>query len=116
MTEQEYDEIWAPRLLKLGREIRQAGSSVVITVDFEVEEGGRSSGSTIELRQGSAMETRLAAVLARSGANIDAFMMSVARAADAEGHSSMVLKLMGIPESPAGPQPDQRRRRHDVRI
>lgn len=106
MTEEEYDSTWAAKAAAFAKEVRAAGSSCVITIDFECDhplaQHGRSTGSTIELAAGEpGGHVRLMAGLAHSGGNVDRFMMSVAKLAEKEGHSSVVLRLMGIPETPS---------------
>lgn len=91
-----YDEAIAPKLLDLAKECEQLGLSFLAVVEFRPGETGR----TISLRSGSGFGIRLCDAAAKANGNLDVLILAIERYATKNGHSSVYLSMLGIPESP----------------
>lgn len=103
MTDEEfYDAEIAPTLADLCKRCQDRGLAFLAVVQYDAD---GNIGQTVCLPKGAPPVIRYANTLAtcgvRGGVNIDGFMLAVAKEARQTGHSSVVLKQMGVPLTPA---------------
>lgn len=96
MSEAIYDAEIAPKLAEIGRLCEKHGMAFVAGVEFEPG----AIGATRLVKQGDHIGMRMASA-ALVSANVDVFFMWLTRTAAQEGHSSMYLTLLKVPERPA---------------
>lgn len=65
-----------------------------------VEWAPNEIGRTLSLQAGSGFGIRMTDAAAQANGNIDSFMIPMQRHAHKHGHSSIVLKLLGVPTTP----------------
>ena len=94
--EKYYDEHIAPKLMALAKECEDNGLSLLAVCEWEHGE----YGSTRTFREGSSFAIRMTDAAAKAHGNIDSFMMAIERHAIEHGHSSMYLRMRGVPETP----------------
>ncbi len=92
-----YDTEIAPILIDLAKRCQDAGLSFVATAEWEPGEGG----TTMALQAARSLSIETAMVAARSRNNVDTIIMHLMRCGSERGHSSMCLKILGVPMSPA---------------
>jgi hypothetical protein len=97
--EQFYDDVIAPALLALRDQCAERGMPFLAIVEWEPNEYGRTEFKP-EGEQSATMA--LASVAARAAGNVDAAMIALARRSHKTGHSSLVMKLMGVPPNGDG--------------
>jgi hypothetical protein len=73
--EEYYDKIVAPKLLEVGRLCEEAGFPIVATVEYAPDE----RGSTIAVCKESSVAMVALSLLAKSGNNIDQFILRMIR-------------------------------------
>ena len=93
MSEKLYDEEIAPLLLKAGEIAKANGLHLVALVEYQPGHFSR----TVHLSPGSSFAIRLVEAAMQANGNIDALYIALARHAKSEGHSSMVLEMLGTP-------------------
>jgi hypothetical protein len=93
-----YDTQIAPALLALAVKASDAGLSFLAVVEWAPNQGAHTSA----LAAGAGSGVRHALVAARAGSNVDALIMALMRDAQANGHSSLCLKQLGVPLKPEG--------------
>lgn len=97
MTNEEfYDAEIAPALMKLAEACRQRQMSFTAAVEY----GPDQVGETAWVEGDASFKFKLAAWSTRCAGNVDGLMIAVQRYANEHGHSSLVLKTMGVPLSP----------------
>lgn len=97
VTDEEfYDSEVAPVLMDLAKKHQERGLAFFALSQWGAEEAAR----TVTLPENPMAVFRYLNVLAQaavgSGVNIDSFMLAVMREAREKGHSSMVLKQLGV--------------------
>lgn len=97
-----YDAEVAPALMDLARRCTERGMSLIATVSYD-DEG--SIGRTLALAPDAPATIRYLDALARSwcaggAVNVDGFLLAVMEDARRTGHSSLLLKQLGVPLSP----------------
>jgi hypothetical protein len=98
MTDNEefYDTVIAPELLKVGKLCKDHGISFVAIAEYDPGE----YSSTVSLRENSSYILRLAKAVADCNGNVDSLFFAIMRHANTHGHQSLILKQLGIPETP----------------
>lgn len=91
-----YDAEIAPALADMARRCQDRGLSFLAVVEWEPGETGRTYIQAEESGYG----IRLAETAARAGNNVDALIMAIMKHARQHGHSSMCLKMLGVPVTP----------------
>ena len=94
--EQYYDEFIAPRLIELSEECEAHGLSFLAVCEWTPGEYCQ----TMNLESGSGFGIRMTDAAVRAKGNIDSFMFAIMRHARKNGHSSMILKQLGVPINP----------------
>jgi hypothetical protein len=88
-----YDAEIAPVLLDLGRKCQERGISFVASVEYAHDE----TGETVYVNDAASFKTRLAAAATRCHGNVDSLIQWIMRYAGKHGHSSLSLKVLGVP-------------------
>lgn len=98
MSENEtfYDNEIAPALAGLAKRCQDRGLSFLAVVEWEPGEHGR----TLTLQAGSGLGIRMADAAAQAGNNADGLILALMKYAHEHGHSSMLLKQLGVPLTP----------------
>lgn len=98
MTNEEfYDSEIALKLLELCNLCGDRGMSMVAPVEY----GPNLIGETSRLAAGHGIEIRMAYWGIRARGNIDSLVINAGRYANEVGHSSMILRRIGVPTTPA---------------
>lgn len=98
-----YDEYVAPELLRLGKECEDRGIPFLALVGYDTPDGLGSVGRTfsLPLPRPPFFDVIHAAAQCvegeRGGFNIDKFMFHMMKVAREQGHTSMILKQLGVP-------------------
>ena len=92
-----YDEEVAPVLAALVKRCGELGFSMVARVEWMPGESGRTEFLALDASVGQKM-THWAA---QADGNVDSLLLAVERHARKTGHSSLYLKVLGVPEKPA---------------
>lgn len=103
LNEQFYDDHIAPELLRLSKLCEDRGMPFLAHVEFAKGEFGTTA--TTSGKQSWAFELALCAISAKG--NLDALVLAVAKAVRETntGHSSLILKQMGVPTAPEQASP-----------
>jgi hypothetical protein len=99
--EKYYDEALLPKIVDLATACEEQGLSFLALCEWEPGEYGR----TVVLQQNCSPAFRMADAAARATGNIDSFLLAMKRHAITNGHSSLYLANLGIPEVPEPPDP-----------
>jgi hypothetical protein len=91
-----YDAEVAPVLRELADKCRHHGVSLLAVVEWAPGEFGR----TLSLNPPSGHGIRWADAAARANGNADALILGLMKEAGETGHSSLCLKLLGVPLEP----------------
>lgn len=94
--EEYYDQNIAPKLLEIGKECENAGLTFIAVCEYE----GGDYGGTRTIQPNSGYPIRLVDLAVQCEGNVDSLMFAVMRHAREHGHSSIILKQLGIPERP----------------
>lgn len=102
MTDEEfYDAEVAPVLMGLAKKHQDRGLGFLALAQWD--KAGKVS-RTVTLPEGAPAYLRygltLASASTEAGVNIDGFMIAVMKEAREKGHSSMILKQLGVPLTP----------------
>lgn len=92
-----YDQVIAPELGRLGKLCEERGISFLAMAEWAPGESGLSL--TAQAERGLVMMWTIWAATCRG--NADALIGAIARRAGMTGHSSIMLKQLGVPLSPA---------------
>jgi len=92
-----YDRKIAPELMRLAKLCAGEGLGFLAAVEYEPG----SLAETCALPEGAGVGIRIAQAAVKANGNFDSLAIAVARYAKEHGHTSMVLKQMGIPERTA---------------
>ncbi len=96
MSEQIYDEKIAPVLMDLMKLCNANGMPFVAQVEYEPGE----FCSSAELPQGRSLPMDLMYVAGRCRGNVDSLIGWIVNYAKEHGHSSVYLKMLGVPLQP----------------
>lgn len=94
--ERYYDEHVAPVLAQLAKDCAERGMHIMAYVEYEPGARGLTCARSGE----PSAAFLIAEAAARANGNIDSLMITVMRHASVHGHSSVVLKTLGVPETP----------------
>lgn len=98
MTNEEYyDQHIAPKLTEIGHECEKLGMSFLAVCEYKT---GEEYATTKTIQAGSSLAIRLADGALQSEGNIDALILGIMKSARKHGHSSLVLKQLGVNEVP----------------
>lgn len=92
-----YDSEIAPALKDLCARCRERGLSFLAVVEWEPGE----SGSTAQLQKSHGLGIELANIAAAANGNADSLITYMMQHARERGHSSVCLRVLGVPLSPA---------------
>jgi hypothetical protein len=95
-NEQYYDDVIAPKLKELAALCQEKGIAFICQVEWEPGEAGR----TVFLPKGASWQIRLAETAMRAKGNVDNLFLACSKYAAVHGHSSLVMKNMGVPMEP----------------
>lgn len=96
MSEAYYDEHIAPELLRLGTLAQSNGISLLAVAEWSAGD----YGTTINLVKGSSFNIRMVEAAIRSHGNVDILIRAIMKYAREHGHSSVILKELGVPVKP----------------
>lgn len=103
--EEFYDSEIAPVLAELAKKCQDRGMAIIAAVDI----GGADHGRTAAIPENShpvfGWLNALAQCAEEKGVNIDKFMFGIMRDAVERGHSSTVLRSLGISLKPKAEEP-----------
>lgn len=91
-----YDEHIAPKLMALAGECRDNGLSLLAVCEW----APGAYGNTLTLCKDSSFALRMIDAAAQAGGNIDSLMTALERHAREHGHSSLYLRMLGVPTTP----------------
>jgi hypothetical protein len=91
-----YDEHIAPVLMDLATKCQDNGLSIAAMVEWDQGETGR----TAALAADASFGIRMVETAMRAAGNVDTLIWALMKYATEHGHSSVCLKLLGVPTSP----------------
>lgn len=97
--EQFYDEQVAPLLAGLAKQCEKNGLSLLAACEWEPGK----YGSTALFQDETGFGMKMARFAVHANGNIDSFMFAVMKHAREHGHSSAILRQLGIPLQPKEP-------------
>jgi len=95
--EEIYDNIISPSILRSGKCCEKHGLSMVAVVEY----GKDDRGVTTTIAPEASYAMYLTDLAVRSRGNVDTLIMALCKHARKHGHSSIMLKQLGIPIDPA---------------
>jgi hypothetical protein len=99
MTNEEfYDKEIAPALIRLSRQCKGRGMSLLAHVEFDDD----GIGTTASLEKDCSFATEMAHMAIQSAGNVDALILALMKYGRKNGHSSICLAQLGVPEKGTG--------------
>ncbi len=101
MTEAYYDEEIAPRLMEVAKLCHEHGMPFVASVEYQPGDFGTTAD--LPAREERSLPMDWAYTALRCGGNADSMIGHIMDGAKLGGHSSVFLKVLGVPLSPGAP-------------
>jgi len=94
--EEFYDQVIAPKLLAIGKECQDNGLGFSAAVEYEPHSLGRTSCWPKD----ASFAIRLVDIAIQVHGNVDQLIWALMRHGRENGHSSVCLRILGVPETP----------------